>query len=201
MKTLKNILPGIISFGLFLVPFIAFIVADGMYFPFIVGKGFTFRILVEILFGLYIILFALSPEYRPKYSWITKAVLAFGLVILIADLFGANVYKSFWSNYERMEGFILIIHLVLYYIVVSSVFRTKEKWNKFWNISIFSSVLMSLYGVLQLLGKLPINQGGVRLDGTFGNASYFAIYLALPIFLCLHMLWNVSKGKRRKKKI
>ncbi len=198
MKTTKSLLVYVVSFGLFVIPFIGFIVANGMYFPFIVGKGFTFRILVEILFGLYVILAAIAPEYRPKLSWLTKSVLLFGIITFLADIGGVNPYKSLWSNYERMEGFVLILHLILYYIVASSVFKTREKWNQLWNVTIIASLAMSLYGALQLLGKIAINQGGVRVDGPFGNASYFAIYLVFHIFLCLHMLFNSTQLKWQK---
>ena len=190
----KNIILYMILGGLFLVPFIPFIVLHGTFFPFITGKGFIFRILVEIVFGLYLILAFSDKNYRPKFSWITKSVLFFTLVTLVADLFSANVYKSLWSNYERMEGFVLIIHLAAYYIVASSVLNA-SLWKKFWNISIFSSVIMSFYGVFQLLGKLTINQGGVRLDGTFGNATYLAIYLVFHIFLCLYLAVESNKTK------
>ena len=44
------------------------------------------------------------------------------------------------------------------------------------------SVYVSLYGVFQLLGFLTINQGGVRVDGTLGNATYLAIYCVFAIF-------------------
>lgn len=185
MINIKNTLWYTIIGGIFLIPFIPFIVAGSMYFPFITGKGFTFRIIVEIIFGLYVWLACIAPEYRPKMSWVTKAVGLFALATLVADLFGANVYKSLWSNYERMEGFVLIAHLVLYYITASSVL-TRQWWNRFWNTSIVASVIMSLYGIMQLSGKLTINQGGVRVDGTFGNASYLAIYLVFHIFLCLY---------------
>jgi len=196
--TTKKILSYAVWGGLFLVPFIAFIVPGNMFFPFISGKGFAFRILVEILFGLYALLAFMAPEYRPKCSWITRAVGVFALAILVADLLGANVFKSLWSNYERMEGFVLIAHLVLYYIVASSFFRTAKDWYQWFNVSLIASVMMSLYGVLQLAGKITINQGGARLDGTFGNSSYFAIYLVFHIFLALYMLaqtYNVSWKK------
>jgi len=198
MKTTKYILKWSIIVGLFIVPFIAFIVPNNMFFPFIVGKGFAFRILVEIISGLFLVLAVTAPEYRPKISWITKTVVSFALVLLIADLMSANVYKSLWSNYERMEGFVLILHLALYYIVASSLFRTERDWRQFLNVSIMASVIMSFYGALQLLGKIAINQGGVRVDGTFGNASYFAVYLVLHIFLCLYMLSDFSKTKWQK---
>jgi hypothetical protein len=48
MKNAKNIAFYSIFAGLFFIPFIAFIVPQAMFFPFITGKGFAFRILVEI---------------------------------------------------------------------------------------------------------------------------------------------------------
>jgi O-antigen ligase len=195
---IKNALSWTIIGGLFLVPFIAFFVPGNMFFPFISGKGFAFRILIEILFGLYLMLAVMAPEYRPKFSWITKSVLLFAGAILIADLLGANVYKSLWSNYERMEGFVLIFHLVLYYMTATGVLSTAKRWYQFFNISIGASVLMSIYGVLQLAGKLAINQGGVRLDATFGNASYLAIYLVFNIFLSLYFLFKPETEQWQK---
>ena len=185
---MKKILSWAVYGGLFLVPFISFIVLKSTFFPFITGKGFVFRILVEILFGLYAMLAAMAPEFRPKLSWLTKAVGLFVLATFVADLFSANVFKSFWSNYERMEGFVLIFHLALYYLVATGMFRSAKDWYRFFNVSLFASVLMSFYGVLQLAGKITVDQGGVRLDGTFGNASYFAIYLVFNIFLALYFL-------------
>ncbi len=198
MQMTKNVIKYLVLAGLFAVPFIVFIIPSGMFFPFISGKGFTFRIIIEIIFGAFVVLAFLDAQYRPKFSWITKSVLFFTLAILVADLFSVNSYKSLWSNYERMEGFVLIAHLALYYIVASSVFRNLKNWNTFFNVSIISSVLLSFYGVLQLARKITINQGGVRVDGTFGNATYFAIYLVIHIFLCLYMLVDSSKPKWQK---
>lgn len=188
MKNLKQILYYSVLTGLFLIPFIPFLVPTSMFFPFITGKGFAFRILTEIVFGLYVLLALYEPEYRPKDSWITRAVTLFTICAFVADIFGQNPYKSLWSNYERMEGFVLIAHLFLYYITASSFFRTNADWKKFFNISIFASVLMSFYAVTQLLGISNINQGVDRVDARFGNATYFAIYLVFHIFLSLYYL-------------
>ncbi len=198
MINTKNILNYIVLAGLFITPFIAFIVPQGMFFPFISGKGFAFRILVEIMFGAYVLLAFYRKEYRPNFSWITKSVLIFTLVMFVADILGQSVYKSIWSNNERMEGFVLLIHLTLYYLVASSVIKTTDLWNKLFNTSIFASVAMSVYGLVQLAGKATISQGGVRLDGTFGNSSYFAIYLVFHIFLCLYMLVGEKRESWQK---
>lgn len=190
---IKNILKWGVIGGLFAVPFVPFIVSSSMLFPFITGKGFAFRIIIEIVAALYVLLALLDVEYRPKISLITKAVLVFTGIIFIADLFGENSMKSLWSNYERMEGFVTIAHLAVYYIVASSVFHTREWWDKFWNTSLIASGLMSAYGLFQLAGWATINQGGVRVDATFGNASYLAIYLVFHMFLAASFFLNTKE--------
>lgn len=190
---IKNILKWGVIGGLFAVPFVPFIVSSSMLFPFITGKGFAFRIIVEIVVALYVLLALLDVEYRPKLSLITKAVLVFTGIIFLADLFGENAFKSLWSNYERMEGFVLLAHLALYYIVTSSVFHTREWWDKFWNTSLVASALISVYGFFQLAGWATINQGGVRVDATFGNASYLAIYLVFHMFLAMSFFLNAKE--------
>jgi O-antigen ligase/tetratricopeptide (TPR) repeat protein len=84
-----------------------------------------------------------------------------------------------------MEGFVTIFHLMMYFLVLSTVLHTEKWWDRFWNVSLAASFIMSCYGLLQLAGKITINQGGVRLDGTFGNSAYLAIYLVIHFFLAL----------------
>ena len=189
----KQILRNVIFTGLFLVPFIPFLVYSGFFFPFITTKAFTWRIIVEIVFAVCLLLALLVPEYRPKKSTILYAVLAFIAVIGLADLFGVAPIKSFWSNFERMEGFVTLLHLGMFFIVISSVFREIE-WNRWWNTTLAASFLMVLYCVFQIIGVKDIHQGGVRLDGTFGNAIYLAVYMLFHIFIALLFFWREWKN-------
>jgi hypothetical protein len=116
MNTNTGLRYGIFA-GLFFIPFIAFIVTPSMLFPFITGKNFAFRIIVEIIFALWVLLMFRDKHYRPKFSWILGAFLIFTAVVGTADMFGVNPIKSFWSNFERMEGYLAIFHLLLYFIV------------------------------------------------------------------------------------
>jgi hypothetical protein len=191
---LNIILKYILIGSVFLIPFIPFIISNNLFFPFITGKAFAFRILVELLFGGYLILALLDKNYRPKYSWILYAFLAFFVVVGIADIFGVNPYKSFWSNFERMEGYITIIHLLMYFLVASVLFNTEKLWNWFWNTEVAASLLMAGYCFLQLAGKIMISQGGARVDGTFGNASYLAIYMLFNIFITAILFFRTKKG-------
>lgn len=191
---MNNLLKYTLLGGIFLIPFIPFIVADGMFFPFITGKGFLFRILIEVLLGAWIILAYRVPSYRLRWSWLLGAFVAFVGVIALADFFGENPFKSFWSNYERMEGLITLIHLFAYFLVAAAVLNTEKLWERFFNTFLGASVIMGVYGLLQIAGVLQIHQGSTRVDGTLGNAAYLGIYALFNVFLAAFLL---LKRKRR----
>ncbi len=189
----KNILKWVIYIGLFLIPFVPFLVYSSLFFPFITSKAFTFRIIVEIIFGAWIILAALAPEFRPRKSIILYSLLAFVFIIGLADVFGVAPMKSFWSNYERMEGFITILHLGALFLVIGSVLKEKG-WKWWWNTSLIASALMIIYGLFQLMGLAEVHQGGVRLDGSIGNASYLAVYMLFHIFIAMMFFLRENKN-------
>ncbi|MAG12825.1 hypothetical protein CL630_03375 [bacterium] len=180
--TLNRILKTVIFSGIFLLPFIPFIIAQSMFFPFITGKNFVFRILVELIFAGWIILALRDVRYRLKFSWILGALAVFVGVVTVADIFGEDFLRSFWSNYERMDGLITLLHLFAFFMVAGSIMNVKRLWIRFLQTSLGASVLISIYGIFQLLGKIVINQGGVRVDATFGNATYLAAYLLFHTF-------------------
>ena len=166
----KKYLKWVVFGGLFLIPFVPFLVYSNLFFPFITSKAFTWRIIVEIVLGAWVLLALLEPQYRPKKSIILYSLLTFAAVIGIADIFGADAVKSFWSNFERMEGYILILHLLAMFIVLGSVFKEMD-WKRWWNTSLVASFLMVLYCLLELAGVFEIDQGGTRTEGTLGNAA------------------------------
>ncbi|MEK7177166.1 MAG: O-antigen ligase family protein [Patescibacteria group bacterium] len=189
----KQILRNIVFVGLFLVPFVPFLVSSSFFFPFITTKAFVFRIIVEVVFASWLLLAFFDANYRPKRSIVLYAIFGFLAVIGLADLFGSAPVKSFWSNFERMEGFVTLLHLGMFFLVISSVFKEID-WKRWWNTSLVASFLMILYCLLQVIGLLTINQGGVRVDGTFGNAIYLAVYMLFHIFIALFFMWRSWKN-------
>ncbi|OHA17182.1 MAG: hypothetical protein A3G52_01640 [Candidatus Taylorbacteria bacterium RIFCSPLOWO2_12_FULL_43_20] len=190
--------------GLFLIPLIPVIVAGGesftafffpdLLFPFITGKNFAFRIIIEIIFASWILLALLEPKYRPKKTLILWSLAAFLAIIAVADVFSVNAYKSIWSNYERMEGLILHVHLFMYFLVAAAILSTEKLWNRFLHANIAVGIFVMLFSFLQLGGELAINQGGVRVDATLGNATYLAVYTLFNIFIILYFLYS-NRGK------
>src|SRR3989344_8782010 len=185
----KQILRNIVFAGLFLVPFVPFLVSSSFFFPFVTTKAFAWRIIVEVIFATWVLLALLDANYRPKRSIILYSIFAFLIIIGLADIFGTAPAKSFWSNFERMEGFISLLHLGVFFIVISSVFKEID-WKRWWNASLIASFLMVGYCVLQILGLKTINQGGVRVDGTLGNAIYLAVYMLFHMFIAALFLWR-----------
>ncbi len=196
---MNKVLKWIIIAGIFLIPFTPLIISSGLLFPFIAGKGFFFRIIAEIIFFTYIILAVRDPEYRPKKSWLLNFTTAFLVVVFLADVFGINAHKSFWSNFERMEGFFMILHLWMYFVVAATM-MTKKYWHYFFGTSVGVSILIAWYGLFQLAGKIDIRQGADRLDSTIGNAAYLAVYMLLNLGFAIYLYIQHKKPSLPLKK-
>lgn len=94
-----------------------------------------------------------------------------------------------------MDGLVALLHLGAFFIVMVSM-MTEDLWRKWWNTSLVASGLMVLFALLQLAGIFTINQGGARVDGTFGNAIYLAVYMLVHIFIAGFMLLREKGGQR-----
>ncbi len=164
------------------MPFVPLVVAKSLFFPFIVGKAFAFRLIVTIIGVAFVALAIKEREYRPKYSHILGALSVFLVVMALATIFAENSFKAFWSNFERMEGFVGLLYFSAYFVILGTVLRTQDVWNRLLATSLGASAIMAIYSFLQIAGKITINQGGVRVDGTLGNASYLGIYMVFHIF-------------------
>jgi O-antigen ligase/tetratricopeptide (TPR) repeat protein len=189
----------VLFIGLGAVFFVSLIIADGaagglipnMFFPYITGKNFAFRLLVEILFALYIILALREPKYRPTSSNILWALGGFVVWIAIATIFSIDPVKSFWSNFERMEGYITLVHLFVYFVMLSAIVGAEKWWGRFLGIAAGATTLQAIYSMGQLLhvfGLAPSSQSGARLDGTFGNAAYLGVFMLFGVFVTLFLL-------------
>lgn len=202
MKT-NPFLRNAVIFLLFLVPLFPLIVADNLFFPFITGKAFAFRIIVEAAFALWLILLYKDRQYAPRWNSLTILVTVFTLAALVADLLGVNAIRSLWSNNERMEGWMTIVHLWAYFILLTSMFKPANGgtkwWTRYFNMTIAVAVVISLYGIAQLAGWAAIHQGSSRLDASLGNSEYLAVYMLIHAFLAAYLAvlaWSNKKIDR-----
>lgn len=177
---MKNITPiqwiifGFMSILLAVTPFV---VSSSLLFPFITGKNFLFRIIIEICLGLWVFDCLKNKESRPKRSMVAFSIIAFVSVLGLADLLGVDPYRSFWSNYERMEGWITLLHLLaFFYIVASSL--TEKLWYRLIQISLATSFIVGVQALFEL-------KNIDRVDGSFGNSTYLGAYAMFHVFFSL----------------
>ncbi len=194
-KTLSYIAVG----SLFLIPIFPLLVANSFFFPFITGKAFYFRILVELAFSSWIILAFLDTKYRPKFTPLTIGVTLFAVIALVADLLGVAPIRSIWSNFERMEGWLVVAHLWMFYMVAVHMFGAGEEgkrmWHRWLNMSLGVACIITIYALVQLFGGAAIHQGSTRLDASLGNAAYLAVYLLMHIGITMYLFF-VARAKQ-----
>lgn len=174
------------------------VVSGSLFFPYITGKNFFFRIIVELTFGAWLGLVALNRAYAPKRGLLLLAVLLFFAAQVLATLFGVNPYHSFWSNFERMEGLITYIHVFMLFLVASSVLTKESEWRRLFLFSVGVMALISIYGLLEKTGV--VNPGGsvagsagaARIFSTLGNPIYLAAYLLIHFFILLYLYLRTS---------
>ncbi|HDO25949.1 MAG TPA: hypothetical protein ENG95_04855 [Nitrospirae bacterium] len=184
---------------LFLIPFIPLYVSPSMLFPFITGKNFAFRILVELSAALWLSLVFINKKEWFRTSPMLIAILGFSFIVGLADLFGVNPYKSFWSNYERMEGYITILHLTLYFLIIKNIFKSQRDWKIFFSMILLASVLVSLFSFIVTLDENALStrrhmmEYGTRAFSTLGNPPFLAAYLLIASFAGLLLAFQMQK--------
>lgn len=67
------------------------------------------------------------------------------LVLGISTIGSVDSLRSFWSNYERMEGYVLFLHLGAFFLVAGAVMKYHVGWWKwFFRASLGMSVIVGL---------------------------------------------------------
>ena len=206
---------------LYIAVFCVIVVMDSIFFPFIGGKDWFFRLAVELslIFGLLWWAFEARPgeaEERVKSLFkkpLVLAMSAFALMVLLASLFALDVHAGFWSNFERGEGAFQMIHYWIFFVLLGLFLREEKEWRKLFGFSLVAAVLMILYGLLAIWGAPgfigPFAGGGApsggwvtqliqgRFEGSLGNPAYVAPYLLFAMFFAVY-LWVTKRNKEQE---
>jgi O-antigen ligase len=191
------VLKGIIWASLAVIIFSPLYVSSKLFFPFITTKTFAFQIAVEVMFLAFLLLCYLDKKYRIHTNIAVILILAYLIILVIASFFGNDFYRSFWSNNERSDGILLLGHLFIFAVVISSFLRTVKEWLYLFDLFILAVLGVALVSIDQFLALtfpeswkvhfLP-SSNGVRLAATIGNAGYVGGYMIFGFFISLFML-------------
>lgn len=197
----ERMLAKIVRYLIYTTAFVPLIIFKDLISPFNFGKVVIFRSLVEILGVFYLILLFKDSSYLPrKVDKIFWALLIFVFLFALTTATSVWPYQSFWGTLERMGGLWTLLHYFIYYIILISVFRTKEQWQRLLDLTIFVGLISAFYGFGQKIGvDFFVGAGKDRIFGTIGNPAAFAGYQLLIVFLSLALLFSSDKtdGKRK----
>ena len=176
-----------------LVPLVALILGGELFFPEVMypavaWKSFTFRFLIEVATGSWVLLAVANPRYRPRFSWVLLAMTVFLATLALANVLGANPYRSMWGNLERMDGWVESAHLFALFVVASSVLDTNRLWSLFFHVCLAVCTIVCGFAIAQLFGARLLFQfqqgvGDFRFDARLGNPVFLGMYLLLHVFL------------------
>lgn len=204
----NNYLLKISKFFLYLAPFSVAIVYQGTLFPFIVGKYVFFRTVVDLALVFFVWAWAIQPTYNKQqitnnnnknqltvisYKLLVNplvvAVALFTLIFVLAGFFGVNSAASFWSNFERGEGSLQLIHLFIFFALLVATFRDEKSWRKMFIVLVGVAALVIGYGLAGALniGNFIGSNLCLRFSGSLGNAAYTGTYLIFAIFYAVYL--------------
>lgn len=192
-----SVLEKILKYGIYSVAFVPLIIFSQFISPFHFGKVVVFRSIVEILAVFYLVLIWADKSYFPKRNFIFWSLFAFVAVFGITTFFSVQVSESFWGTLERMGGFWTFSHYFVYFLILISVFKSKEDWLRLLDISIFVGLLSALYGFGQKTDiQFFVGSGNrARIFGTIGNAALFAGYELVLAFLSLTFIFKPGNSR------
>ena len=181
----------ILRWGIFISLFLPLVIFSQYISPFHFGKMIIFRILVEIMAVFYFVLILMDKSYRPKWTPVLISFSIFTALYVLIGIIGVDFYNSFWGSLERMGGIFSFLHFWVYFLILTSIIKSRKDWQRVLKISVlvgFLSILFA-YGQRLQLGDFFVGwQHGERVIGTIGNPALFAGYLLFIVYLALLFL-------------
>lgn len=155
-------------------------------------KALGFQAAVTAMFGAWLALAVVDRRYRPRKSAIVTTVVIFSVVLLASLTFAVDPQLSFWSSERRMTGIAFTLHCTAWFLVLSSVMRSREEWRPFLGVMSAVSTVMAAIGIGQSIAH-PLTEPAI---GALGNPSYLAAYLLVSAFITGYLLVG-SRGRMR----
>ena len=127
-KSLENFLSQIIKYGLYAILLTPLALWPKALYPFLTSKFILFQVLVELVFGAWVILIIkrgptqIRADLRRNY--IVLALAGFFAISFISALFGVDFSRSFWGFGPRLTGLFGELHFFVWFLVLASVLRS-----------------------------------------------------------------------------
>ena len=180
--------------GLALLLLTPFVISENTVYPFVVGKALYARMLIEVVFALWVALACLNPAFRPPRSWLLVLLAAGFAWSVVAAGFGASPQRSLWSNYERMTGLVAAAHWLALVVVAASVLQRLAGLRTLLALNLGASVAVALLAVAGYFQVDPVVFGAIwershpRIGTVFGNPAYLGAYALVNLTVAFGFL-------------
>lgn len=128
-----------------------------------------------------------------SHSKVTYTVMGYAVLLLLSTLFSSNVHLSLWGNYERHQGILTRLSLLLLYLCMVWGIQTKHQWNAIWWALVLGSLPVTIIGLAQWLSPRPTHAlltPTIFLTSTLGRSNFVGSYLVLLIPLTAASGWD-----------
>lgn len=158
-------------------------------------KTYALFAITQILLVCFLWVLARKPEPSYRLSITGKLLLLYMGILIVTSLFGADPQYSFWGSLDRLGGVITWFHLVLVFFLATRLVSTPQDWTRLFTFSTWVACAIAAIHLLSLGGTpiIPEARGGA----TFGNSTFFAVYVLLHFFFALYIASQQPTRKRQ----
>jgi len=182
--------------------------------PFYFSKALLLQVLVITMLALWLADWLANRSSYPLPRWrhITKsplhlAVLAFGLVAVVATIASITPAVSFWGTYEWQSGLITLLYWILFFLIIAQQIRRRRQLLRAVYTLLLSSAVVSIIGIAQhylpgMNSLLHWPSVPTRVFSTIGNPLSLSSFLAMAVPFTIAILvysWP-GKGKEGKRR-
>jgi len=149
------------------------------------NKQILFGILIFIALIFWAARIFFSPKLKINFSFLNLPILISLFVYFLSTIFSLSSRESFFGfPLNVSEGFLTLFLFVIFYFLVSNLFKKEEVFGLFFSLLI-SSFFLTIFSFFQIFGKINFNP--------FGSLNSLSIFIS--ILLPLSFFLSISEKK------
>lgn len=157
-------------------------------------KVVFFQMLTAASLAVWLPLAITDRRFRPNWrNPLAVAATAYIAVFGLATIFSLEPATSFWSNLDRLAGFVNYFHYWLWFIILTATQKNWEAWRRMLNWVNGVALAVDVVGIILWL---PMQRGG-RLLSSIENPLETATYSFVAAVAAAYLLVR-SRGWRRR---
>ncbi len=138
-----------------------------------------------------------EQKFTYKKNKLNVLLILYGAVCILTTICSSSVFTSLFGAHSRFLGLFTIINLLLLPFFIFNYFKDKEAIRKLFILSLITSSLLAIYGILQHFNiwqeQFNWNQNPAdRVFGTIGHGNHFGSYLAMNFILGIFVIKEIA---------